>query len=209
MLDQSRPSSGAILIVDDDPDILRVFQKILVSHGYGNTLLANSGTDAVSLLNTYQEEISVVLLDLKMPGMDGIAVMRHLVNVHQLPIAIIVQTGHSEVLSREEFFALGTETVLATEYMTKPFDTSVLLKEVEKAFVYVERKRKALHREAEARLVAKLEKIESMLTTVQKNQHGWLAELGLELMKALVIALALLALLYLGVDDFVRKVLPK
>ncbi len=200
--------SRTILIVEDDPTLQSLIREGLEDHGYRSVMTANSGVEAVSLLDSYEEEIAVVVLDLMMPKMGGLDLMRHLVNVHHTPVAIIVETGHSECMSKEEFFSLGTEIVLASEYITKPFDVQLLLGEVEKAFTCVDRKRKAQQREAEARLHARLERIESTLKTIESNQRGMLTELGLDLVKAVIIALALLALLYFGVDDFVRKVIP-
>lgn len=208
MHQQSRQYFGGILVVDDDPSVQKLLATILNEFGYQIVFMANNGLEAVSTLETYEEGISVVLLDLMMPKMDGVAFLRHLVNVHHTPVAIVVQTGHPDGLTREAFFALGTDTILPSEYITKPFTPSRIIAEVEKAFICVEKKRKALQRESEARLHARLEQIETTLRIVEKNQHGFLTELGLDLVKAVLIAIALLALLYLGVGDFVKMVLP-
>lgn len=110
--------------------------------GY-EVLEAASGIEAITLLDSYEDEIRIVLLDLAMPGMDGVGVMRHLINVHHAVVGVIILTGYSEILSKEEFFELGTDTVLASDYITKPFDFLALPDDIAKAFNAVEKKRKA------------------------------------------------------------------
>lgn len=224
----SRPYVGSILVVDDEPAIRKFIQATLIENGYPDVLLAVDGVAAVSLLASHEGEISVIVLDLIMPRMGGESLIHHVVNVHPIPVAIIVQTGYPELFNREDFFALATDTVLPSEMIQKPYDSERLLAEVARAFDCVEKKRKALQLKSDARLHTRLEQIEStlkilessqqglsyeleknqqrLLHEVEKQQHGLLYELGRELVKAAVLALALLTLLYFGIDDFARKV---
>lgn len=64
-------------------------------------------------------------------------------------------------------------------------------------------------RAAQDRLDSRLENIESALKSIQRNQRDFLGELGMEFVKVLAIASALLLLLYFGVDDFTRKMFQK
>lgn len=205
---RKRLHSGSVLVVDDEPGIRRMVRQLLLEEGY-EVLEAASGVEAITLLDSYEDEVRIVLLDLALPGMDGVGVMRHLVNVHHVPVGVIIITGYSEILSKEDFFALGTDTVLASDYIIKPFSPTVLVPEVEKAFNAVERKRKAQQKAAEDRIHARLENIESVVRSIHDNQRGFLGEIGMEIVKVLVIAAALLLLLYFGVDDFSRKLLQK
>jgi len=200
--------SGSVLVVDDDPGIRRMVRRLLIEEGY-EVLEAASGVEAITLLDSYEDEVRLVLLDLALPGMDGVGVMRHLVNVHHVLVGVIIITGYSELLSREDFFALGTDTVLTSDYIMKPFSSAQLVAEVEKAFDAVERKRKAQQKAAEDRIHTRLENIESVVMSIHGNQRGFLGELGMEIVKVLVVAAALLLLLYFGVDDFSRKLLQK
>lgn len=65
-------SSGRILVVDDEKDILRALEFILSREGYSVTT-AVSGEEAIELLK--KEEFDLVLTDLRMPGMDGMEVL--------------------------------------------------------------------------------------------------------------------------------------
>jgi two-component system cell cycle response regulator len=63
----------SILVVDDQPENVQLMADVLASDGYP-TLVANSGPEALDVLNTHQP--SAILLDLMMPGMDGYEVLR-------------------------------------------------------------------------------------------------------------------------------------
>ena len=68
MLDQSRPSSGAILIVDDDPDILKIADRILAHAGH-EVKVAENALGALDLLT--QSEFDLLISDANMPRYSG------------------------------------------------------------------------------------------------------------------------------------------
>src|SRR5207249_10069316 len=83
----------------------------------------------------------VVLAYLRMAEVKGIDVMEHLVNVHTIHVGVIIVTGHDELLTIEEFYSLGTGTVVASHYMVKPLLPHRLLYEVERATAQIQAKR--------------------------------------------------------------------
>ena len=101
-----------VLIVDDHPNMVSLLKKVL--RGDARILTANSGREAVRLLE--QHPIAVVLADLKMPGMDGLAVLTESKRLR--PRAeFILMTAYASVPTAVEALRLG-----AYDYLTKPFD---------------------------------------------------------------------------------------
>ena len=108
-----------ILIVDDDPEFLRMAGFIVSSGGY-KTLKAASGNDALQILGN--EHVDLILLDLKMPDMDGYELCRQIrEDVLLSHIPIIMLTCVDEMKSKIEGLEVGSD-----EYMIKPFESDEL-----------------------------------------------------------------------------------
>jgi two-component system phosphate regulon response regulator OmpR len=105
-------SNGKVLIVDDDAAIRRVVTEYLGSHDYEVTA-ADGGEAMRAALQTAVPD--VVLLDLGLPGEDGLALARYL--KERYAVGIIMVTGASETVDR----IVGLE-VGADDYIGKPFD---------------------------------------------------------------------------------------
>jgi Response regulator containing a CheY-like receiver domain and an HD-GYP domain len=110
-----------VLIVDDD--VRNVFALTSVLEGRGmNVVYAENGADGIRLLEE-QPDISLVLMDIMMPGLDGyqtIASIREMPQFESLPI--ISLTAKAMKGDREKSIAAG-----ASDYITKPVDTDRLL----------------------------------------------------------------------------------
>ena len=63
-------NQGLVLIVDDEPDLVEVYEQILGSEGF-QTMTAKNGIEGIQLLENHISEISLVISDLKMPVMGG------------------------------------------------------------------------------------------------------------------------------------------
>ncbi|HCN20611.1 MAG: hypothetical protein A3C38_04395 [Planctomycetes bacterium RIFCSPHIGHO2_02_FULL_50_42] len=114
-----------ILVVDDDPEIVTLLSKILLNEGY-NVMDAQNGRKA--LRKVEKGGIDLVILDLIMPEMGGIEVLKRLGDIApKLPV--IVLTGHGDLQTAREAMMLG-----AYEYITKPFDADFVKAVVKKAF---------------------------------------------------------------------------
>jgi DNA-binding NtrC family response regulator len=114
-----------ILLVDDEERFLVTTRKVLDKKGY-EVLTAASGAGALSTLG--EKIVDVVILDVKMPGMDGIATLKEIKRRHPL-VEVIMLTGHGTFESAVEGLKCG-----ATDYLTKPSDIGELLVKVEEAF---------------------------------------------------------------------------
>ena len=79
---------GTILIVDDEPNVQWFISKTVQPMGY-ETLTAGSGMEALKLIQECGEKIDLVLLDLHMPGMGGIEVLKS-IRKHQPEMSVIV-----------------------------------------------------------------------------------------------------------------------
>jgi two-component system KDP operon response regulator KdpE len=106
-----------ILVVDDEPQILRFLRATLPAHGY-ELIEARSGTEA--LTETASRSPELVLLDLGLPDLDGVEVTRRLREWSAVPI--IVLSARDQERDKVEALDAG-----ADDYLTKPFGTSELL----------------------------------------------------------------------------------
>lgn len=105
-----------ILIVDDDPSIGEVLGIFLRAEGY-DTRVALNGTDALTVFDEYQPHL--VLLDLNLPGMDGIAVCRSIREYSGTPIIMVTaRTDTQDIIH-------GLEAG-ADDYVEKPFNEKIL-----------------------------------------------------------------------------------
>jgi DNA-binding response OmpR family regulator len=113
--------NATILIVDDEPDLRDVLRDYFVAHGY--TALC---ADRASTARTFaaQHRVDAALVDVAMPGEDGLSLARHLRERYD-KLAIIMLTAAGTVLDR----IVGLE-VGADDYVTKPFDPRELLARV-------------------------------------------------------------------------------
>jgi DNA-binding NtrC family response regulator len=107
----------AILIVDDEKDIRDLFQDVLGQEGY-QVFTATNGAEAISLGK--QNRFDLALLDIKMPGMDGIEVFQKLKKVKK-DMEVIMLTGYGSLKTAKEAMRLG-----AYDYLTKPFDLGLV-----------------------------------------------------------------------------------
>ena len=108
-----------VLIVDDNIKNLDLFKDFVESWGY-ETVTAQQGKDAISLAERYLPDI--ILLDVMLPGIDGLTVCRNLKNNPALAdIPIIMLTAKGE----ENDIVLGLE-MGADDYVTKPYSSKVL-----------------------------------------------------------------------------------
>ena len=114
------PSNYTLLLVDDEPDILEFVGYNLKKEGY-TVYTANNGTEGVELAKKHKPNL--VLLDVMMPGMDGIEtcdIMRSIPELKNVIIAFL--TARGEDYSQVAGFEAG-----ADDYITKPIKPKVLL----------------------------------------------------------------------------------
>ena len=115
-----------ILIIDDDPSVLACYERLFRREGY-DPFLETDGTAAESRLNEYRD-VEVVILDYRMPGINGLELLRRL-RGRDFRARIVLVSGH-----------FSPEIVLAARRLgirwifSKPVDTARLLSAVAESF---------------------------------------------------------------------------
>ena len=119
-----------LLVVDDDPDILTLMEEALTFHGY-HVSTASGGQEALDQVQASQPDL--ILLDLRMPGVDGYEVIRRLKSEEATrPIPVIVITASPVDKQRDKVRVLGMG---AAQYITKPLSIESLIREIKRAIV--------------------------------------------------------------------------
>jgi two-component system response regulator GlrR len=114
----------SILVVDDDPDLLRLMQIRLTAAGYATTV---AGSAEQALANLSVARPGLVVTDLRMSGMDGMALFESIRSANPA-LPVIILTAHGTIPDAVSAVKRGV-----FGYLTKPFDAKVLLAEVERA----------------------------------------------------------------------------
>ena len=114
-----------MMLVDDEERFLSTTKKLLAKKGY-DVVTAVSGSEALEKIRG--QNIHVVILDVKMPGMDGNATLREI--KRQFPLTeVIMLTGHATMESAIDGLKLG-----AIDYLMKPADIEIIIQKAEDAF---------------------------------------------------------------------------
>lgn len=114
-----------ILVVDDEPDIRHLLQEILEDEGY-DVEVAENGEQARQAYR--QRQPKLVLLDIWMPDIDGISLLKEWIEDRGLPIPVIMMSGHGTVETAVEATRLG-----AYDFIEKPLSLAKLLLTVQQA----------------------------------------------------------------------------
>ncbi len=113
-----------VLVVDDSPIARTTIQQALSPHY--NVLVADNAVDALSTI--YHQPIELLLLDVTMPGVDGLELCRTVRSLPQFEkLPIVMLTARDGAFDKVQGRLAG-----ATEYLTKPFDNEQLLSTVAK-----------------------------------------------------------------------------
>ena len=143
-----RMYKGNLLLVDDDPDLLRLLAIRLNASGY-TVSTANSGTQALSMIAA--ERPDLVVTDLRMAGLDGMALF-HEIERRYSGLPVIILTAHGTIPDAVAATHLGV-----FGYITKPYDGNELIAQIERALM--------LHGSASA------------LRKAQYDESSWRAEI--------------------------------
>jgi two-component system response regulator ResD len=114
---------GSILVVDDEPTIAEVVSRYLERAGY-EARIAQDGYQAIELAGAQRPDL--VVLDLMLPGIDGLEVMRRLREHAETRVAVILLTAKGEESDRVIGLRLG-----ADDYVVKPFSPAELVARVD------------------------------------------------------------------------------
>ncbi len=118
-------NASHVLVVDDEPDICELVKDILEDEGYGVTV-AKNGATARDALRAGRPDL--ILLDIWMPDVDGITLLKEWSEGEQLPCPVIIMSGHGNVETAVEATRLG-----AYDFLEKPLSMAKLLVTVDRA----------------------------------------------------------------------------
>jgi len=154
-----------LLLVDDDEVFLRPLHRTLELAGY-EVLPVQSGEEALDTLKV--EDVDLVLTDRRLPGMDGVALVRQVKTNHP-DLAVVVMTAYGTIESAVEAMRLGAE-----DYLVKPFETAEMLLVIRRAIEFQALKsanRRSIRRNQERftfrKVVAKSGAMQSVFETLR------------------------------------------
>ena len=154
-----------LLLVDDDEVFLRPLHRTLEVAGY-EVLPVQSGEEALETLK--REDVDVVLTDRRLPGVDGVTLVRQLKADHP-DLAVVVMTAYGTIESAVEAMRLGAE-----DYLVKPFEVAEMLLVIRRAIEFQELKsanRRSIRRNQERftfrNVVAESAQMQSVFDTLR------------------------------------------
>lgn len=155
-----------ILLVDDDISFLRVYSEILETNGY-SVQTAVSGQQCLEMLQ--KEFFEIILIDMLMPEMNGIELLRRL-RQDYAHVLVLVLTGEGSIANAVEAMELGAFT-----YMVKPVEIEALLHNIRRAETFYQLssentslRSKLAHRDASPVLVGHSQYIRDMAADIQQ-----------------------------------------
>ena len=117
------PGGELVLVVDDEAAICKITEIILKRSGF-QVMTAMSGPEAVAVYEQRGNEINVVLTDVSMPGMDGVALTRALRLLNPM-VKVIASTGHADETRMAELRAIAVSGLI-----NKPYDSRKLISSI-------------------------------------------------------------------------------
>src|SRR4029077_6165596 len=142
----SQPEALSILVVDDDAQMLRTIKDILRLRGY-SAIIAATGGEALEITREMKEAPAVALVDLQLPDMDGIELIRRLREI-AATTEVVILTGTASIDS-----AVRALREHSNDYLVKPVQADNLVGTIERASERWQRRRAVLAmRESEERL---------------------------------------------------------
>lgn len=112
-----------LLLVEDDAFVRDALAKTLDKNGF-NVRQAENGLIGKTIFDLAKDSIDLIISDIRMPGLDGVALLQHVRLHSQVPFVVI--TGFSEILESRDAFRLG-----ASDFITKPFRPDDILKVID------------------------------------------------------------------------------
>ncbi len=131
MTDSSRTPRRCVLVADDDKDVRSLLSDLLAENGY-DVVTASTGAEALAAVADPKRPPDLVMMDVKLPDQDGLAVLRQLKREHDA-LEVIVMTAFGGSSTAIKAMENG-----AYDYVTKPFEIDDLLATLRRVFEHVD-----------------------------------------------------------------------
>jgi sigma-B regulation protein RsbU (phosphoserine phosphatase) len=157
-----------VLVIDDEASIRSLMKKILSRAGY-TVFTASGGRESIELLETIV--VDLIILDMNMPDMNGLEVLKYLRSKHITGKPVLMMSGVPDSELRAESYKLG-----AYDFITKPEQTEVMLKRIENGIKIGEMSDFNDFMKVELFMAKKLQKYifpEPFITTENISIHSW------------------------------------
>jgi DNA-binding NtrC family response regulator len=122
--------NNRILITDDEPEICRLVQEILEDEGF---IVSSAGNAEEARIALKEFEPDLVLLDIWMPGTDGITLLKEWMDTEDNPPSIVMMSGHGNVETAVDAIRYG-----AYDFLEKPLSMAKLIVTVQRALQNVQ-----------------------------------------------------------------------
>ena len=165
-----------VLVVDDDPSVRQMLVEYLTAHGYE---VAQAASGAAMRTELERAAPAVVLLDIGLPGEDGLTLARYLRERHD--VGIIMVTGAGDVVDRVAGLEVG-----ADDYIAKPFDPRELRARIKSVLRRLERKSETRSSEKPVEIGRCLLNLKSRSLTDAKGREIPITAMEFDLLKALI-----------------------
>lgn len=175
-----------ILVVDDEEMIRNLFHDILTQTGY-RVKTAKDGSEAIKLIE--EESFEIVITDLKMPGISGIALLEYILGINP-DISVIIITGYGTIESAVNAIKKG-----AYDYISKPFE----LEEMKVTIKRAAEKQRLLHDSRMVGFYKNLSIVDGLTGVYNQRYFHEILERELEKAKR---SLSVCSLVFLDIDDF-------
>lgn len=163
-------NKNSVLIIEDEAEIRKFLQTVFVANGF-EVKLASSANEGLKLISLYPPEI--VILDLGLPDLDGIEVIKNIRKWLQVPIIVLSARGQEN--QKVEALEAG-----ANDYLTKPFGTAELLARIKVALRHLNKNSTAVFEIGELKI-----DLEKRLVLL-KNSEIHLTKIEYKLLNVLV-----------------------
>jgi DNA-binding NtrC family response regulator len=155
-----------ILVIDDSPEIVSLFSEYFRGEGYEVDTAEDGAKGIASIEGNFYD---LILTDLKMPGIDGMEVLKYITE-HSPDSICILLTGYGTVKSAVEAIKLG-----AFDYLTKPVKMDEISVTIQRAFEYRDLKRENIHLRSQLKrkyrfenIIGDSEKIQKVFEVIEK-----------------------------------------
>jgi len=138
------PKQRGILIVEDDWGPREAMRYLLKSRSYANAHFAKNGKEALEQLAALGDAIYLILLDIRMPVMDGMTFLRHISQDCRFPVGVIAATGFPSPDGKREFLEIDSPNVIPLDYISKPFELTDMLDSVSRSLDCIHDRRETL-----------------------------------------------------------------